>query len=81
MILEEKYRLTSARDCTAAALCLEARGPGARWFGVVGGERGFQRLIGMLMGEMRGGSVMLCQARLRHRAGRSRAPSLAALQM
>ena len=69
VVVEEKYRLYEHAGLqTAADLYLNEHSPDARWFGIVGGERGWQSMLNMLLGAMRDGSVLL------GRAGYSSAP-------
>ncbi|MEU6797168.1 ATP-binding protein [Nonomuraea wenchangensis] len=60
VVVEERYRLYEhAALQTATDLYLDRHSPGARWFGVVGGERRWESIINMLLAAMRDGSRLL----------------------
>ncbi|GAA2368451.1 AAA family ATPase [Nonomuraea africana] len=60
VVVEEKYRLWEHAGLQIGAdRYLAAHSPGARWFGVVGGERRWESVINMLLYAMRDGSRLL----------------------
>ncbi|MEV4287841.1 ATP-binding protein [Nonomuraea bangladeshensis] len=60
VVVEERYRFYEhAALQIATDLYLDRHSPGARWFGIVGGERRWESIINMLLAAMRDGSRLL----------------------